>query len=50
MHCNGVGRYVLTVDDGDAEIGLDDAAEVEAALGDLGSLDEDDVDVFEPAI
>lgn len=38
---------VLTVDDRDAKIGLDNATEVEAAGGSLLSVDEDHVDIFE---
>lgn len=43
MHLEGV----LTVDDRDAEIGLDNGAEVEAAGGSLLSVDEDHVHVFD---
>jgi hypothetical protein len=43
MHLEGV----LTVDDRDTEIGLDNGAEVEAAGGSLLSVDEDHVHVFD---
>jgi hypothetical protein len=47
MQTHGALRAVLTVDDWDAQMGLHDSAEVEAAGCGSQSVDEDDVGVFE---